>query len=289
MTDLHGLIQAWNRQGAALLGAEAAPGKPVPSAMNRDDGLWLVKGDLYRSFVIPGNVQGKKCLLHLFIATSEKGMIADVEHTRDAVAYVADIAHEIRNPLGSIELFASLLRKSLVNTSDMRRLDQIIAAVHVINDRITGLIDTMKRQTMRRDTVSLSKLLMNIIGDPQVWEAFLLCRFAPDDLVVAGDEQLLRHLFLTLFVDLLSGTPPDAQLEIHTGVMAEGARRFGSVSIGCFSPSGRIPPRDLAATLNLPVIHHIVQLHDGLVKVGTEAMIISIPVVTPWKQSESLL
>jgi len=42
---------------------------------------------------------------------------------------------------------------------------------------------------------------------------------------------LLKHLFLVLFVALLSGTPPGAQLEIRTSVGAENEQLYGHVTL----------------------------------------------------------
>jgi len=51
-----------------------------------------------------------------------------------------------------------------MNENDLRRIDQIIEAVHLINGRITGLIDTMKKKTVHNDKISLGKLLSDILG-----------------------------------------------------------------------------------------------------------------------------
>lgn len=53
----------------------------------------------------------------------------------------ANIAHEIRNPLGSIELFASLLSRELAKDESQKRLtDSIIKGVRTINSTISNIL-----------------------------------------------------------------------------------------------------------------------------------------------------
>jgi len=230
VTDREGVPVGWNRGGASFVGEMEPSGVSRLPAGKKGDHVWL-SGHRYRNVVIPWSLSGDPYLLHLLLRDERPEEREEQKELKDAVSYVADIAHEIRNPLGSIELFASLLRKSLMNENDLRRIDQIIEAVHLINGRITGLIDTMKKKTVHNDKISLGKLLSDILGDPQLWGTFLLCQFTHQDLFIRGDERLLKHLFLVLFVALLSGTPPGAQLEIRTSVGAENEQLYGHVTL----------------------------------------------------------
>jgi len=54
---------------------------------------------------------------------------------------IARIAHEIRNPLGSIELFASMLRRDLNDVPALRKYaEHISSSVHMMNRLLTNLL-----------------------------------------------------------------------------------------------------------------------------------------------------
>lgn len=52
----------------------------------------------------------------------------------------ANIAHEIRNPLGSIELYASLLLKELKGDREKDRISRIISSVKKMDNKISNLL-----------------------------------------------------------------------------------------------------------------------------------------------------
>ena len=75
----------------------------------------------------------------------------------------ADMAHEIRNPLGSIELLASLLKKESKRKKDINRANQIIAAVKTMENKISQLIHRFKNKP---DSGHIRKYSRCLEGDP---------------------------------------------------------------------------------------------------------------------------
>jgi len=76
----------------------------------------------------------------------------------------AGIAHEIRNPLGSIALFASLLMKEQRNERDLERLSQIIAAVRGMDNKISNLMLFARKQVPMMRVTGLHGVLKEVIG-----------------------------------------------------------------------------------------------------------------------------
>jgi len=77
---------------------------------------------------------------------------------------VANITHEIRNPLGSIELFSSLLARDLENDSDKKRLAfSIIKGVRNINALISNTLLFTKEIKVDKNEFILSDLVDEVV------------------------------------------------------------------------------------------------------------------------------
>jgi len=76
----------------------------------------------------------------------------------------ANIAHEIRNPLGSIELYASLLMKELKSVKDQNRISRIISSVKKMDNKISNLLLFTKNRNLILQKSPLHHFLNEIIG-----------------------------------------------------------------------------------------------------------------------------
>lgn len=76
----------------------------------------------------------------------------------------ATVAHEVRNPLGGIGGFASLLRRELIGDEEKVRLvDKIITGVNNLNQTVTALLDYTRRDQLSMREVSLNNLIADTI------------------------------------------------------------------------------------------------------------------------------
>ena len=77
----------------------------------------------------------------------------------------ASIAHQIRNPLGSIELFASLLSEELSRDEEKQKFaKEIIHASRTLNNAITNMLLFANTSKPRKTKVSLDEFLLDIQG-----------------------------------------------------------------------------------------------------------------------------
>ncbi|MCX7982178.1 MAG: hypothetical protein N2572_04615 [Syntrophales bacterium] len=199
---------------------------------------------------------------------------------KEAMNVAADIAHEIRNPLGSIELFASLLKKTLEKEEDIRRVEQIMQAVHLINERITGLIATMVKKETCKESVPLKSVLNDLLGPADLREDFLVCKLPTEEIRIRGNERLLRHLFITFIVDLLTAMPAGSKLDIILEVKEDSRLRYADIVFQLTASRRPVAFTEIVAGMNLPVLHHIVQLHEGFIHLDAHRIIVSLPVET---------
>ena len=131
----------------------------------------------------------------------------------------AGIAHEIRNPLGSIELFASLLRKDLEGDQEKALLADHIGSGGKNMDRIISsiLLFAKSPQPSRRrcDVNDLLKELLEFSSNILPPENIRIVReLAPDNPMVNGDEDLLRQVVLIFIRNSIQAMPEGGELSI---------------------------------------------------------------------------
>jgi len=151
-------------------------------------------------------------------------------HGQDSVGNVqdlgAEIAHQIRNPLGSIELFASLLLKDCRRDSDRRRIEHILEAVKTINKSLSGFMMSHRGRRPALQALNIHDLLREIVGYSEIVadqsDVFFKIRYDEREPVVAGDREILKHLFVNLIIHALQALTKGCYLMIETQVREGG-------------------------------------------------------------------
>jgi nitrogen-specific signal transduction histidine kinase len=140
--------------------------------------------------------------------------IKTVEKNNAKFAFInelsADIAHEIRNPLGSIELLASLLKKESNRAKDIKRANQIMAAVKTVENAISGLILRNKRDQLPLTHVNIHDLLKEITLFSETINdgggVFLSVKYADVEPIIECNADMVKQVFLYLILSVLTGT-----------------------------------------------------------------------------------
>ena len=276
LTDSAGMIRQINRQ-AERLGDRGLVGSAISAYLNRHANRVVIRGELYGIAVAPftgADFQGKIYILQsLDHVLREEAEIK----TRAVGEIVAEIAHEIRNPLGSIELLASLLRKTMKDEKNLKRINQIILSVKAINERISELLRLNKEQAVRQRSFSLCRLIREILNVPGQTESFLLIHLSEEELPVCGDEKMLRQMFLNLLIQILQTMPPETRLRVETTAICREGRMYAETMFRCEGARSIFHHFDLAMGLNLAIIHNISQMHDGIVNIGQQDIAMLLP------------
>ena len=154
----------------------------------------------------------------------------------------AKIVHEVRNPLGSIELFASLLKEDLKGDAGKEKIAKhIIGGVKSIDHVVSNLLLFTKSPRPALTKVEIQELLdealtfagPTITGDE---EFRFIKKYACDDFMIHGDSEFLRQLFLNLILNAVQAMPSGGKLIIST---AKDLSEF-SYDLG----SNKNPPRE---------------------------------------------
>ncbi|WHZ25307.1 MAG: Two-component system sensor histidine kinase [Nitrospira sp.] len=198
---------------------------------------------------------------------------------------IGRIAHEIRNPLGSVELFASMLQRDLAEHSSAKRYArQISQAVQSMDRLLANLLLYTRPVRMARDWHSAEPL----IGDSIKLAAHALTKVPVDIRVDIGREVpsiwchdgRLKQVLVNLIVNAVQAMP-------HGGVLAislfqESSRTLGMPAVRLtvrdsgmgIDPAHRsrifdpfFTTKDEGTGLGLAIVYSIVEAHQGRIDV----------------------
>lgn len=226
---------------------------------------------------------------------------------------VRGMAHEIKNPLGSIRGAAQLLRKDLETNEQIDYTDLIIGEV----DRLKTLVDRMlgPNHTPCFESVNIHEVIekvLRIVSSEQetTWE--LKRDYDPSMPGVLGDFDQLTQAMLNIIQNAKDATQKESspQLLVRTGIEHQftiGTRRHPMVARIQIEDNGvGIPPeiqdqiffplvtgKSTGTGLGLAITHTIIGMHNGLIvctsERGLTTFIIYLPLATESKGGPAAL
>lgn len=205
---------------------------------------------------------------------------------------VGRIAHEIRNPLGSVELFASMLRKDLVHDPAKRQYaEHISVAVKAMDRLLANLLTYTKPDCSRAGRHALRPLLEEVLMltaheiTRHGIEATLQIATSADS--VWCDAGQLKQALLNVCVNAAQAMPTGGRLTVHAGRERDdesGMSEPGPLRISVSDTGSGIDPahvsrvfdpffttRDEGTGLGLAIVHAIIEAHHGRVEIETHA------------------
>jgi PAS domain S-box-containing protein len=200
-------------------------------------------------------------------------------------AMAAYIAEEIRNPLGSIELFTGLLMKDTTDKKERQRLEQIETAVRKMDYKIANLLMFTQIKVPDMRQININEMLKEALSFAEYIASqgniAIDCRFTEGDPTITGDVEMLKQLFLNVILNAIQAMPEGGNLQIGTRIISEdsstgGAAYYLEIS---FKDNGiGIPEESMSkifdpffstkegrSGLGLTIAHNIVNLHEGTV------------------------
>jgi PAS domain S-box-containing protein len=198
----------------------------------------------------------------------------------------ANIAHEIRNPLGSIELFASLLLKNLPQKKDRDRVVQIISSVKNVDNKISNLLMFTRKQSPKMKRIDLHAILSEVLDfSRQIMEQgdiAVSIRYADARSYIDGDAEMIKQIFLNIILNAQQAMPDGGSLRIQSKILssfvAPGEAPVIEISFQDSGPG--IPDENLSrifdpffstreggSGLGLAIVHNIISQHHGSVSI----------------------
>ncbi|MFH1138387.1 MAG: ATP-binding protein [Pseudomonadota bacterium] len=195
----------------------------------------------------------------------------------------SEVAHQIRNPLGGMELFASILGREVAGDENLSRLvEHVLSGVRQVNHLLTNYLTLANPPRPHKVPICL---------DPLVEEALAAAERALEQkkikvdlksdqkpVWIEADPELILQVFLNMILNAVEALEFGGALEVEiktAGPTTEIIFRDDGVGIPpshldrVFNPFFTTKEKSLG--LGLAVSHRIIDAHNGLLQVKSRA------------------
>jgi len=211
---------------------------------------------------------------------------------------VGCIAHEIRNPLGSVELFASLLRKDLRDQPQLKTYAEHISVAVQSMDRLLSNLLVYTRpdcsQAGWQETGLLIREVLTLASHAMVPAAIeVCCHVDPQVPQLWCDGAKMKQVLLNLVLNAVHAMPQGGTLTIAATVAPSSMSEAPAVHLTVSDTGTGIPTelqsrifdpffttKDEGTGLGLAIVHALVEAHQGRIDVESGAGIGTSFVIT---------
>ena len=220
----------------------------------------------------------------------------------------AGVAHEIRNPLGGILLYAGMLERDLAGSPEnLRLIRQIISGVRSLDTIVGDLLSFTRGFEPSRRACRVKEIaeqaLRQAVGELARTQIHVRREYAREAGFLQADPELLCRALLNLIVNALEAMGPHGELTMRTSfteaadgracvieVLDTGAGIASDMLENLFEPYVTNKPGGTG--LGLAIVEKIATSHGGEVsaanrETGGAAFRISLPLETAEKTSAS--
>lgn len=214
---------------------------------------------------------------------SEKNRLLERKNRLAALGEMAaGMAHEIRNPLGGIQLYASLLSRDVADRPEALTLVQKIAGgVRRLEGLVSQVLQFTRDLSAHVQEVDLADVIdesLELAAATFADKQISVTRRGTRPQRVKVDERLLGQAVLNLVLNAADAMEPGGQLLVEHGLDAEDAQRQLKLVVQDSGPG--IPPalmdrifnpffttKETGTGLGLAIVHRVVEAHDGSIRV----------------------
>jgi two-component system sensor histidine kinase PilS (NtrC family) len=312
-TDLDGRIRTINPTGLEMLGmqSESLVGEPVglvleidvkptigelgqasarltraeARARRKDGSRFPVGYSINPLSNIDGTAIGA---LVLFQDLSEITRLREVAARQERLAVLgrlsAGLAHEIRNPLGSISGSVELVRESpRLNDEERRLLSIILDEVERLDDLVATMLQVGRPREPQRHDRDLRHTVDAVVEmarrGPAATKRVCMERTVPSDPVMAWvDDDHVRQVLWNLVKNALQASPPGTTVRVAAKSTPDGGAVLEVSDEGQGIDSGQrdkvynmfYSERTHGAGIGLALVRQIVDAHGGTIEIQSE-------------------
>ena len=193
----------------------------------------------------------------------------------------AQIAHEIKNPLGSIRFAAEFLKRQAATSqanglaSDLSTIEVIERSVDHLGAIVAQLSEFARPKRLNLTDISVNDLLDELL--PMVADRLnakhmqVSKQYSPDLPAGQYDGTELRKLFLNLIINAVEASEPNSSIELRTGTNGDGQLLVDIVDQGCGMDAETLQrlfelfytTKEKGTGLGMAIAKQIAELHSG--------------------------
>lgn len=202
------------------------------------------------------------------------------------------VAHEIRNPLGSIRLGVSMLRDSVNDQDALNTIELVERGIKHLNKLVVDVTQFSRQKELERSTVDLHESLersIDLVSDKILEKkATVEKHFAGRSILGQWDPYQLRQVFVNVIANAVDASPENSAVLISTEMLApetngdgQQPRSYARITITdngkgmdkatrdrIFEPFFSTKKRGTG--LGLAIVKQIVEQHGGRISVASE-------------------
>jgi signal transduction histidine kinase len=286
-------------EGVKLL--EAATASHVEAATYR--GRWNLSEDAAGTFDVyssPLEIDGESGQILTLVDVTEAVKAEAALRRSESLAAVgqaaAQLAHEIKNPLGSIRLGVEMLREHVISEDALRTINLVERGIHHLNKLVVDVTQFSRVRQLDRADADLHQLIDSslelVIDRVRDKETPIEKDLAPETIQGAWDNEQLREVFVNLLGNAIDASQPKSPVRISTELLnsnssartfTEGGRPRGDkvriqvIDYGSgmdqktqsrlFEPFFTTKKRGTG--LGLSIVRQIIDLHGGTIEVDS--------------------
>lgn len=259
------------------------------SSTNRYYGRVDLGANLFDVFTSPLIVaEERQGIIVVFVDVSETAHAqAELRRNRALTAVgqmTAQIAHEIKNPLGSIHFAAAFLKRQATSNqaADLSTIEVIERSVNHLATIVAELSEFARPKKLNRTEMSLNELLEDVL--PMVADRLnaklmqVTRQYGSDVQTGLYDVTELRKLFLNLIINAVEASEPNTSIAIRTSVSDEDQIVVDIIDHGCgmdaetqkrlFEPF--YTTKEKGTGLGMAIAKQIAELHNGDLSVNSQ-------------------
>ena len=253
--------------------------------------------DVYSS---PLEIEGERGQLLTLVDVTEAAEAEQVLRRQEALAAVgqaaAQLAHEIKNPLGSIRLGVAMLRDMTRDREAITTIDLVERGIEHLSKLTLDVTQFSRRRALTLSEVDLSDLMsdsLDLVAEKIQEKRTPVERSFPEEpLRGRWDEDQLRQVFVNLLANAVDASPSESPVTVTAGLaeVAAGVRRNGESGKTVSGARVRIEDRGegmdeqtrarifepfytkkkKGTGLGLAIARQIVEQHGGQIRVESE-------------------
>jgi signal transduction histidine kinase len=192
----------------------------------------------------------------------------------------AGMAHEIRNPLGGIQLYASLLDKDVADRPESQKLvRKISGGVKRLEALVSQVLQFTREIVATPAEMELREGIEQAVdfATPAMTHRNVTCVIeGPGQLMVNADNTLIGQALLNLILNAAEAMDAGGAIKVKFGPLQGGQFTLVVHDSGPGIPAGIVDKlfnpffttKDHGTGLGLAIVHRVVEAHDGSIVVS---------------------